>query len=961
MKEKLDEQALLYAGNAAFVEGLYEDFLVDPGSVPAPWADYFSRVKDETRHRGGDIAHSVVRSHFVGLPSQVGSEQHRTVMAPTHISAYKQAGVNDLINAYRLYGHLMCELDPLHLRSKKKARALQLSEYRLGEEDMDTVFMTPALHGVEQAKLRDIIQMLQETYTGHLGIEYKHIRDYEERQWIEKRLESTRCRIQLEPEARLNILRRLTAASALERFLHTRYAGQKRFSLEGSDVLIPALDELIHRAGSQHVKEIAVGMAHRGRLNVLINIMGKLPSELFLKFEDKQEKRTGTGDVKYHEGYSSNVRTPGGPVHLALAFNPSHLEIIDPVVIGSVRARQDRRSDSARDEVLGVLIHGDAAIAGQGVVYETFNLSQTRGFTTGGTIHFVVNNQIGFTLSNPMDTRSTLYCTDIGKVVNAPILHVNGDDPEAVLYAVQFAIDYRMTFHNDVLIDIVCYRRHGHNEADEPSATQPMMYKKIAEHKPITELYAEQLIAEGVCTAEQAAQMVSDYREALQEGRNVALDYDPDFRYPFVANWAPFLTGRWGDEIATRISVQEVRRIGQVLTTTPNAFQLHPRVAKVVEDRGKMAAGALPIDWGCAEMLAYGSLLDEGFGVRLTGQDSGRGTFFHRHAVLHNQRDGSAYIPLQHVSQEQALFTIVDSILSEEAVMAYEFGYSATEPRTLVIWEAQFGDFANGAQVVIDQFITSSEQKWRRLCSLVLMLPHGLEGQGPEHSSARLERFLQLCAQDNIQVCYPSTPSQMFHLLRRQMVRPYRRPLVIMSPKSMLRRKSTFSTLEDITERDYLMVIGETVPDIDASRVERVVLCTGKVYWDLLEARQEEGNDRVALLRIEQLSPFPRVELKQELENYPHVTDICWAQEEPRNQGAWHTVQHDIRTCMRPGQTLSYAGRYAMAAPAGGGSPRKHLENKQRLIQEALTPRGPREEAIDSPPPHEEAHTFLAK
>jgi len=938
MKDSV-ESSHLFAGNAPFVEGLYDDYLADPQSVTDEWRRFFDGIEGKQPSPSAPPpprAQTIVSNEAADVP-----RRHETKLVPASdgvppIPAVKQSGIRQLILAYRLTGHLAANVDPIQLQTDpRQIKSLALSEHGLSEDDLETVFDTGNMWGPTEATLREILDVLQRTYTRSISSEYTHINDLEQRNWIRERLERTQAQSTYSNEFRKELLQRISAAEGIERFLHTRYSGQKRFSLEGGESLIPLLDTLIDRCGANDVKELALGMAHRGRLNVLVHIMGKQPKDLFLQFEGKYEAaERGSGDVKYHEGYSSNVITSGGPIHIAMAFNPSHLEIIDPVVEGSVRARQDRRKDKNRNKVLPILIHGDAAIAGQGVVYETFNLAQTRGFTTGGTIHLVINNQIGFTLSNPLDSRSTLYCTDIAKVVQSPIFHVNADDPEAVVYVAQLAVDYRLKFGKDVLIDLVCYRRHGHNEADEPAATQPKMYERIRRHPTTRELYAEHLIGEGVCSPQEAEQYVQEYRARLEAGENVAPNFDPEFSYPYIADWSHFVKCTWDTPAATRVQPEMIRRLGEQITTVPEDFELHPRVRKIIDDRRKMIAGALPLDWGCAENLAYATLLDQGYAVRLTGQDSGRGTFFHRHAALHNQRTGETLIPLKQLADDQPLFTIVDSILSEEAVLAFEYGYSTTDPDTLVIWEAQFGDFMNGAQVVIDQFLSSSEQKWRRLCGLVLMLPHGWEGQGPEHSSARLERFMLLCAEDNMQVVNPTTPAQMFHLLRREMIRPYRKPLIIMSPKSTLRRKISFSSIDDLTEVEFQLVIDET-GQLDMSGLRRVVLCSGKVYYDLYEERERRGIRDIALVRVEQLYPFPDKTMEKLLSRYAGVDDLTWCQEEPRNQGAWYGVKHDIRRCKQPHQTLRYAGRPRSAAPAGGDI-RRHRERQQKLIDDAL-------------------------
>ncbi len=944
------ESVNLYADNADFVEQLYRQYVANPADVSETWRNYFEALN------GHD-------EELLGAPSQEEISRrmrqrahHRSATtAPAVASAgsdmvRKQAAVLRLIHAYRLLGHHRAQVDPINLRGLPIIPDLDPAYHGLRESDYDLVFNTGNLAGYAEMKLRDIIAMLKETYTEHIGAEFMHIVDVNEKRWLQTRLESTRTNPDYPNDFKIRLLERLTAAEGMEQFLHAKYSGQKRFSLEGGETLITALDEIIMRSGTQGVSEIVIGMAHRGRLNVLINIMGKSPQELFEEFEGKHRwKGEYTGDVKYHSGFSSDVQTPGGIVHLALGFNPSHLEIVNPVTCGSVRARQEQRNDEEREKVLGVLIHGDAAFAGQGVVYETLNLAQTRGYGTGGTIHIVVNNRIGFTTSHPLDARSALYCTDVGKVIQAPIFHVNGDNPEAVAFIVQLAVNFRQAFKRDVVIDLVCYRRHGHNEADEPAATQPMMYKKIRNHPTTRKRYADQLEAQGIIQAGDADRMVQEYRDALAAGKQVVPNIVLGQKNPYRINWSKFRGAKWTDEYQTAVPVARIRQLGAKLNELPEDFELHPRVAKIVDDRIKMASGALPIDWGFAENMAYATLVEEGYPVRISGQDSGRGTFFHRHSVLHNQRTGDEYIPLQHLSGEQANFRVIDSILSEAAVLGFEYGYSAATPNALVIWEAQFGDFANNAQVVIDQFIVAAEQKWGLLCGLVMMLPHGWEGQGPEHTSARLERFLQLCAQDNIQVCYPSTPEQMFHLLRRQMIRPYRKPLVIMTPKSMLRLKESFSTLEDLSNDRFDPVIGEVDP-LKPSDVRRVCLCSGKVFYDLLDARRARKINDVAIIRLEQLYPFPADDLAREINRYTRAKEVYWVQEEPQNQGAWYSIQDTIRLVLLPGQTLSYAGRVPMAAPSGGDY-HKHLERQKHLVDSALARKAGEETEILSAQP----------
>jgi 2-oxoglutarate dehydrogenase E1 component len=697
------------------------------------------------------------------------------------------------------------------------------------------------------------------------------------------------------------------------------------------------LDDLIQRAGEQGVQELVIGMAHRGRLNVLVNVLGKSPQDLFSEFEGAYDlaRLKGSGDVKYHKGYSADVRTPGGNVHIALAFNPSHLEIVDPVVEGSVRARQDRRGDSLGEQVLPLLIHGDAAFAGQGVVAETFQLSQTRAFYTGGTVHVVINNQIGFTTSDTQDSRSTTYCSDIAKMVEAPVLHVNGDDPEAAVAAIRIALRYRQTFHKDVVIDLIGYRRLGHNEADEPSATQPVMYSAIREHASVRTIYGRKLAGAGVITSDQIEQLAESYRNALDAGRNPNQAALGMIGNQYTVDWSRYHQASLSDSLATGLAESEIARLAAIVNTVPPQIKLHPRVQRIVEDRRRMAAGEIGCDWGFAETLAYASLLSANFHVRLVGQDSRRGTFFHRHAALIDQNTGEAFVPLARVASDPRAVMITDSLLSEEAVLAFEYGYSTTSPDTLVIWEGQFGDFVNGAQVVIDQFISSGEAKWGRLCGLTLFLPHGYEGQGPEHSSARLERFLQLCAEHNMQVVVPSTPAQMFHLLRRQMLRQLRKPLVVMTPKSLLRHKLSVSTIADLAKGRFLPMIEEVEPIPDES-VTRVVFCSGKVYFDLAEFRRNEGIANTAIVRIEELYPFPIDEYARVIARYKNATEIVWCQEEPQNQGAWYQIRHRLQEPLSSLHQLFYAGRPGAAAPASGIHA-LHVRQQQALVSAALS------------------------
>ncbi len=921
----------LFGSNAWFAEELYERYLQDPSSVAQEWRRLFESLPVPPTGEGHEVAHTPVREAYTNL--------RRRSMAPSsgpsEREVRQQVAVLQLINAYRFRGHRRADLDPLRQHERPAVPELEPAYHGLDESAMEQVFNTGSLAGVEDLPLREILDILRTTYCRTIGAEYMHINKTIRKRWIQDRLEPGRGIPSFSTEEKLHILERLVAANTLESYLHTKYVGQKRFSLEGGESLIPLLDQLIDSASLHPTEEVVIGMAHRGRLNVLVNIIGKCPGQLFEEFEGKNSL-SGSGDVKYHMGYSSDVQLSGGPVHLTLAFNPSHLEIIDPVVEGSVRARQDRRGPMRRDEILPILIHGDAAFAGQGVVMETLNLSETRGFGTGGTVHIVINNQIGFTTSDPLDSRSTLYCTDVANMIQAPIFHVNGDDPEAVVMIARLALEYRMTFHKDVVIDLVCYRRHGHSEADEPFTTQPLMYKKISAHPPVHEIYGERLVREGVIGAEELNRLREEYIDRLDRNEPVSRPQICATDHRFRIDFSPYLGTGWREPGDTRIDRETFDRLAARITDIPEGFVLSRSVQRILQDRRKMGSGEIPMDWGFAETMAYASLVDAGHPVRLSGQDCGRGTFFHRHAELHNQEDDSIYVPLQHIREGQADFTVINSILSEEAVLGFEYGYSSAAPEALVIWEAQFGDFANGAQVVIDQFISSAVSKWNRHCGLVLLLPHGYDGQGPEHSSARLERYLQLCAEENMQVCFPSTPAQMFHLLRRQVIRPYRRPVAVMSPKSMLRHPLSVSTIEDLTGRGFEPVFDE-VDDLDREQVRRVLMCSGKVYYDLLEARREREIGDIAILRLEQLYPFPKPEIEELLASYPAAREVVWVQEEPRNMGSWVYLlaRNHLYGCLRKGQRLSLVARPYSASPAVGYL-KLHLQQQKTLVEEAL-------------------------
>ena len=942
MMQEFNANSYLFGGNAPYVEELYESYLNNPGSVPDNWRAYFDAMQNVPAVDGSakpDVAHAPVIASFA---ERARSGPIRVVNAASDIEmGRKRTAVQQIVAAYRYLGSQWANLDPLQRQERPDIPELEPAFYGLSDADMDARFnISNTYFGPEDCSLRDLMNFLRDTYCRSIGAEFMYISNPIEKRWLQQKLESIRSTPNFTAEKKKHILERLSASEGLERYLHTRYVGQKRFSLEGGESFIASMDEAIQRAGEFGVQEIVIGMAHRGRLNVLVNTLGKMPQDLFAEFEGKHGDDLPAGDVKYHQGFSSDISTPGGPVHLSLAFNPSHLEIVNPVVEGSVRARIERRGPTGSDQVLPIIVHGDAAFAGQGVVMETLNLAQTRGYGTGGTLHIVINNQIGFTTSDPRDSRSTLYCSDVVKMIEAPVLHVNADDPEAVVLATQIAIDYRREFKKDIVVDIICYRKLGHNEQDTPALTQPLMYKKIGQHPGTRKLYADRLVGQGVIGATYGDDLVKEFRDAMDAGK---LTFDPvitNFKNKFAVDWIPFLNRKWTDAADTAVPITELKRLAQRITTVPENFKPHSLVEKVLADRAAMGRGEMNLDWGMGEHLAYASLVASGYAVRLTGQDSGRGTFVHRHAVLHDQNrerwDSGTYVPLSNVSDGQAPFRVIDSVLSEEAVLAFEYGYSSAEPNALTIWEAQFGDFANGAQVVIDQFISSGEVKWGRASGLTMMLPHGYEGQGPEHSSARPERFLQLCADNNMQVVQPTNAAQIFHLLRRQMIRPFRKPLVIFTPKSLLRNKDAGSPLTDFSKGGFHTVIGEVDDKIDPKKVKRIIACSGKIYYDLVNARKERAQTDTAIIRIEQLYPFPHKSFVGELKKFPNFTELVWTQDEPQNQGAWFQIQHNIFESLETGQKLAYAGRPASASPAVGYYD-KHYAQLKALIDTAFT------------------------
>lgn len=930
------DSSYLNGSNQSYIEQLYEDYLTDSTSVDSYWRFVFQKlpemIENEPEHY-----HSKIRDELRHLArnskfSRSSGDSQEDI---------KQIKVLELINAFRFYGYQNANLDPLGLWSKNTVSDLNPSFHFLTKSDFQKIFNVGSfVIGKDVMKLADIYQALKKTYCGSIGIEYMHINNKEEKCWIQNNIESIVIELLINNNEKRRFLDELTAAEGLENYLGTKFPGAKRFSLEGGDSLIVLLQEMIRHASKNETREIVLGMAHRGRLNVLVNILGKLPKDLFNEFSGQHKENVGTGDVKYHQGFSSNLEIENKLIHLTLAFNPSHLEIVNPVVIGSVRARRDRLNSMQQSKkVLPITIHGDAAITGQGVVQETLNMSQARGYEVGGTIHIIINNQIGFTTSNPKDMRSTEYCTDIYKMLSAPIFHVNSDDPEAVAFVTRVALDFRNKFKRDVIIDLVCYRRHGHNEADEPNATQPIMYQKITKHPTTRQIYADKLIKQKIINPGEDTEKTILYRDALERGDCVVKAWRP---MTINSNtWSPYLRHEWDAKYKSQVDIQHLQELAKSISTIPDAIIMQPRVKKIYDDRqdmaGKNSKKNKLFDWGAAEILAYATLIDEGISIRLSGEDVSRGTFFHRHAVIHNQEDGSVYIPLCNIKNTKkpaGKFQVWDSVLSEEAVLAFEYGYASTEPRTLTIWEAQFGDFANGAQVVIDQFISSGEQKWGRMCGLVMLLPHGYEGQGPEHSSARLERYLQLCAEQNIQVCVPSTPAQVYHMLRRQVLRGMRRPLIVISPKSLLRHPLATSPLDELANGTFQPAITE-IDLLNVKKIDRVLICSGKIYYDLLKQRRENQQTNVAIIRIEQIYPFPNVVIKNILKDYEHVRDFVWCQEEPINQGAWYFIKNNFYIVLPQRASLRYVGRPSAASPAVGYMS-IHQKQQRDLVNEAL-------------------------
>ncbi len=962
---RAEQTSFLFGANAPFIEELYARYLGDPAAVDAEWRTFFEALAEQqgdvlAEVRGASWAPNGAKVIGAVDPESLPTPANRNVKgngaaAPAAIAGRSEAEIRAaaqdtaralmLIRAYRIRGHLEADLDPLGLVRQAPHRELDPATYGFGEVDWDRpILIFGSLALGESATLRQIMDRLRKTYCGKIGVEFMHISDPDQKAWIQERIEHIENRTEFTVEGRHMILQRVVEAEGLERYLGVKFVGTKRFGLDGGESMIPGIEQILKRGGQLGIRDVVIGMPHRGRLNTLVHVLHKSYTALFSEFQGRSsqpEEMRGSGDVKYHLGASADREFDGTTIHVSLSPNPSHLEAVDPVVLGKARAKQDQRGDTERGQVMAILMHGDAAFAGQGLVAESLDLSDLGGYRIGGTIHFIVNNQIGFT-TLPTFSRSGPYCTEIAKIVQAPILHVNGDDPEAVVHVSRIATEFRQHFKRDIVIDMFCYRRYGHNELDEPMFTQPLMYKEIGSHKTVKEVYAARLEAEGFVTAAEVAALDAALREKLDKALEAATQYKP--------NKADWLEGRWagltvapGEEDrkgATAVELDQLRAVGHAISEVPKNFDLNRKIARQLQEKRKTIDTGENIDWATGEALAWGTLLAEGTPVRLSGQDSGRGTFSQRHSVLVDQASEAKYVPLNHVASEQARIEIIDSPLNEAGVLGFEYGYSSAEPNALVLWEAQFGDFANGAQVIIDQFICSGESKWLRMNGLVMLLPHGYEGQGPEHSSARLERYLELSAEDNWQVVVPTTPANYFHALRRQMRRSFRKPLVAMTPKSLLRHKECVSTLADFGPgTSFRRILAETDQLADAAKIRRVVLCSGKVYFDLVAERRKRKIDDIAILRIEQLYPFPFSRLGVRLGQYPNA-EVVWCQEEPENMGAWHFIDRRIERALGGIDVKSkrpvYVGRPEAASPATG-SARTHLKEQADLVNRALT------------------------
>ena len=963
MSAQTERMTFLNGANAEYIAHLYSQYLTNPGKVDDSWRIFFDTLDDNEAAllrdlQGASWTPEENRRNKTGFGIGVVGEagvavttaQKAKTGAPANQDDIRSAAKDSisalmLIRAYRARGHLMANLDPLGLKDVVDHAELDPGFYGFTDSDYDRNIFINGVLGMETATLREILQVLKATYSGNIGVEYLHMNDPAQKQWIQQRIEGPRNHTDFSVIGKKAILQRLTAAETFEKFLHVKYIGTKRFGLDGGEALIPALEQVMKRGSQLGVEEVVLGMAHRGRLNVLTNVFSKPFTALFSEFQGNSPNPgdvQGSGDVKYHLGTSADREFDGKTVHLSLTANPSHLEAVNPVVIGKVRAKQVLRYDHDAGKVIPILLHGDAAFAGQGLVAETLMISELPGYRVGGTIHIVTNNQIGFT-TMPKFSRSGPYCTDIAKMLSAPIFHVNGDDAEAVVHIARIATEFRQEFKKDVVIDIFCYRRFGHNEGDEPAFTQPLMYKSIRTQASAREIYAAQLIGEGTLTEAEAKAMVDEFTNYLEQAFEATKSYKPNKADYLEGAWTGFKVAYGEDRRgATSLTEKEMQALGRVLTTVPATFNLNPKIARQLEAKQDMFKTGNGFDWGTAEALAFGSLLDESFRVRLSGQDVGRGTFSHRHAIMYDQETEQKFIPLQNISKEQGIFEVHDSPLSEAAVLGFEYGYSLADPKTLVLWEAQFGDFVNGAQVLIDQFISSAESKWLRMSGLVMLLPHGYEGQGPEHSSARLERFLQNSAEDNWQVCNITTPANYFHALRRQMHRDFRKPLIVMSPKSLLRHKLAVSPMDMFTgDSTFHRILWDDSREklAKGKDIKRVVLCSGKVYYDLYEEREKRGLKDVMILRMEQLYPFPAKALIDELKQYPNA-DVVWCQEEPRNQGSWGYIHERIEDVLiemkHKAARPHYAGRVDAAAPATGLM-KRHQAEQAALVDKALS------------------------
>ncbi len=934
---RLEKYSYLKSINADYIDGLYESYLRDPDSVDLSWRLFFEGMEFTAGETAAEAPSATTQAPAVSPAAPVDTSKLAPGIVPGEAD---EAKVGLLIQSYRELGRLLANLDPLS-EPPTEHELLSISRFALTPADLSRQFNAAQVLSMPTSTLQEIIDRLRETYCGSIGIEYTHIEDAESRTWLRTRMETTRNKPNFDADTKKRILQKLTESETFEHFLHTRYVGQKRFSGEGADGAISLADTLIQKGGELGVKEIVMGMAHRGRLNMLVNIFGKRPAVVFSEFEGRlpSEKDSGEGDVKYHMGFSSNVETrSGATVHLSLASNPSHLEAVNPVVEGVARAKQEMNRDTTRSQVVPILVHGDASFAGQGIVFETLQLSQLPGYMTGGTIHIVINNQIGFT-TRPTDSRSTTYATDLAMMLEIPIFHVNGDDAEALSYIGEVAMEYRQKFHRDVVIDLICYRRHGHNEGDEPSFTQPLMYKKIRNHPSPRLLYARKLAAEGVVSEAEAQALFDAQMKHFAEEQELARENPPPLGMSMFEGAWRGLHKPTPDELfqpaETQVPLELLQSAAEEMARLPEGFTVHPKLDKILQGRREAVLSGGDLDWGTAEGLAYASLLLEGTAVRLSGQDSERGTFSHRHAVLHDFQTGAAYAPLANLKDARATFFVYNSSLSEAGVLGFEFGYALADPKALTIWEAQFGDFANGAQIIIDQFIATAESKWNRMNGLVMLLPHGYEGQGPEHSSARLERFLQLCGRYNLQVCNLSTPAQIFHALRRQVRRPFRKPLVVMSPKSLLRHPKAVSKTAELAEGRFHEILDDASV-ADRKKVKRVLLCSGKVYYDLFAEQERLGAKDVAIVRLEQFYPWPEALLQDVLKRYPAKAEVVWVQEEPRNMGGWVFVRERWLDGELGGRKLHYAGRPLAAAPAVG-SAKAHAQEQKQLLEQAFS------------------------